>query len=145
MFGLRARTVLRTSCAIAAWLSIGAVERQAEPNTKPEVVLTALPSIAFAPARIKFTVTLKDGDDDYEEFYCASVEWDWDDGTVSQWKRDCDPYKAGRSRIQRHFSAVHTYDVPDDYRPTFRLKKREKVVAQVSADVGVQPGRPDQN
>jgi hypothetical protein len=127
---------------MAASLSLRAGDRQ-EATRKPEVFLIAIPSVAFAPARIKFTVDLRDGADDYEEFYCASVEWDWDDGTVSQWTRDCEPYRAGRSRIQRTFSAVHTYDLADEYQPKFRLKKRGRIVAQVGADIEVHSGRPE--
>jgi len=138
----RARNLFVPLCTAAALLSLGAHERQDAPRSRPEVVLTALPLVAFAPARIKFTASLLDGADDYEEFYCASVEWDWNDGTVSQWTRDCEPYRPGRSKILRHFSAVHTYDIPDAYEPTFRLKKRDKVVAQVKAQIEVQPGGP---
>ena len=49
------------------------------------------PLVAFAPARIKFAAAIREATDDYEEFYCASVQWDWDDGTMSQWTRDCEP------------------------------------------------------
>jgi hypothetical protein len=121
------------------------VEGQAQQQTRqarPDLVLTANPLIAFAPARIKFTAGLLNGRDDYEDFYCASIEWDWNDGTVSQWTRDCQPYRAGRSRIQRQFSAAHTFDLPDDYEVTFRLKKRGKVVAQVRTTIQVTSGGP---
>ena len=133
------RLVLPLS-VLAVLLSLGAGRGQDAEHRKPSLTLTALPSIAFAPARVKFSVELHEGDDDYEDFYCASVEWDWDDGTTSQWTRDCDPYRAGRSRIMRHFTAVHTYAFPDSYRPTFRLKKRDKVVGQVRTEVDVRSG-----
>jgi len=142
MADLRVRTSLLALSVVAASLSAGADGRQEVPQRRPDVFLTAIPSVAFAPARIRFTVDLRDGADDYEEFYCASVEWEWDDGTVSQWTRDCEPYKAGRSRIQRTFSAVHTYDLADEYQPRFRLKKRGRVVAQVAADVEVRAEAP---
>lgn len=143
MRALHARPFLPL-CAVAALLSLGAYGSQDVPRSKPQLVLTANPLLAFAPARVKFTAALLDGPDDYEEFYCASIEWDWDDGTVSQWTRDCQPYKAGRSKIQRQFNAVHTYDLPDNYEPTFRLKKREKVVAQMRTTIEVRPGAPNQ-
>jgi hypothetical protein len=140
----RTRTCLLPICTLAAVLSLGAEGRQAAPRTRPELVLTANPLVAFAPARVKFTVGLLAGRDDYEEFYCASIEWDWDDGTVSQWTRDCQPYKAGRSKIQRRFAAVHTFDAPDNYEVTFRLKKRGKVVAQTRTNVEVRSGSPEE-
>lgn len=154
----RARISLLPLCLLAAMLSLGARddgEPRADrgrggsrllqaPRTRPELVLTANPLVAFAPARVKFTAGLLDGRDDYEEFYCASIEWDWNDGTVSQWTRDCQPYKAGRSKIQRQFRAAHTFDIPDNYEVTFRLKKRGKVVAQVRTTIEVTSGLQDQ-
>jgi hypothetical protein len=142
----RARSLLLPLCAVAAGLlAMAAAGSQEAPKSKPELVLTANPAVAFTPARVKFTAALLEGRDDYEEFYCASIEWDWDDGTVSQWTRDCQPYKAVRSKIQRQFSAVHTYDVPDNYQPTFRLKKREKVVAQMRTSIEVRAGGPNED
>jgi hypothetical protein len=137
-----ARALLLAVCGLSALLSLGARPPQDPAERRPELALTALPPMAFAPARIKFSVQLQGGADDYEEFYCASIEWDWDDETISRWARDCEPYKKGKSRIQRSFTAVHTYDLPDAYEPTFRLKKRGKVVAQVKASVEVVSGVP---
>lgn len=122
---------------------LGALALSAEQDPagkKPEVILTANPVLGFTPAKIRFSAALRGGDDDYEEFYCASVEWDWDDGTTSESTADCDPYQPGKSRIRRNYTAQHTYDVADNYHPAFRLKKRNKVVGQAKADVEIRPG-----
>jgi hypothetical protein len=136
------RAVLLALIAAAACLCLGAAQEKEADHKKPELVLRVAPVIAFVPARIKFSVDIVDGADDYVEFYCASIQWDWDDGTTSEWSRDCEPYRPGKTQFQRHFSAVHNYDIAENYHPTFRLKKREKVVAQVSADIELRPGAP---
>lgn len=134
------RTLIVFGMACVGTLSAGGAQDPAD--RKPQIVLTARPVLAFTPARIKFSADLRGGADDYEDFYCAEVEWDWDDGTSSQHAGDCDPYRPGKSEIKRHFTAEHTYDVANAYRPAFRLKKRNKVVGQARADVEVRPGRP---
>jgi len=131
------RTAIAAGLCVAALGTAGSQERSAG---KPQVVLTATAIVAFTPAKISFTADLRGGADDYEDFYCASAEWDWDDGTRSEASADCDPYQAGKSEIRRHFTTQHTYDVADNYQPTFRLKKRSKVVAQVKTEVEVRPG-----
>ena len=89
------------------------------------------------------TAELKGGADDYEEFYCASVEWDWGDDTHSESKTDCEPYEAGKSEIKRRFTIDHTYNISGDYRVEFRLKQKDKVVARGAAEVKVRPGARD--
>ena len=78
---------------------------------------------------------LRDGSDDYPDFYCATVEWDWGDGTMSENSSDCDPYEAGKSTIQRRFSAEHIYRQGGAYRVFFRLKQKTKQVAAASTNV----------
>ena len=55
------------------------------------------------------TAEIKGGANDYEDFYCASVEWEWGDDTKSESKADCDPYEAGKSEIKRRFVMEHTF------------------------------------
>lgn len=136
-----------TSPAAARFLSCAALclvaslaTPLAERSDKPQVVLTAAPTVAFTPAKVRFVVDLRGGADDYEEFYCAAVVWDWDDGTTSEAAADCDPYQAGTSTIRRHFTAEHTYDLAGNYRPTFSLKKRNKVVGHAKANIEVRSG-----
>jgi hypothetical protein len=83
------------------------------------------------------------GPDDYEEYYCAGVEWDWGDDTRSNNSADCDPYEAGKSQIKRRFTADHVYRISGEYRIQFRLKKKDKPIAAASTSVKIRPGLGD--
>ena len=54
-----------------------------EKKSKPSVAVKVTPTMGFSPARVVVTAELRGGADDYEQFYCGSVEWDWGDGTQS--------------------------------------------------------------
>lgn len=108
---------------------------------KPKLSVRSSPTMAFTPATITFTAELKDGDDDYEEYYCAAVEWDWADGTRSESSDDCEPYEAGTSEIRRRFTIQHKYNIDGVYDVQFRLKQRDKVVVAARTKVTVRPGR----
>ena len=76
-----------------------------------------------SPVRAVVVAELKGGANDYRDFYCATIEWDWGDGTKSESKTDCEPYQAdglvpehvlepyqaGRSEITRRFVQEHTF------------------------------------
>jgi hypothetical protein len=83
---------------------------------------------------------LTGGPDDFQEFYCAGVEWDWGDDTRSNNSADCEPYEAGKSQIKRRFTAEHVYRTAGDYRIQFRLKKQSKALAAATTSVKVRPG-----
>ena len=106
---------------------------------KPKVSVKVNPAMAISPARVVASADINGGPDDFEEFYCAGVEWDWGDDTRSNNSADCDPYEAGKSQIKRRFSADHTYRQPGDFRIQFRMKKQGKVTGG-SATVKVGPG-----
>ena len=135
---------LRACCTLAAALAIllppHTAQGQPAEASKPSLSLRATPPAGFTPLRVRVVAQLRDGSDDYEEFYCASVEWDWDDGTVSERSVDCDPYEAGKSKIQRRFTAEHIFRQPGQHRISFRLKQRDEVVAFTSASVQVRTG-----
>ncbi len=138
---------LRTCCTLAAALAIllpphTAHGQQAE-SRKPSLSLRATPLTGFTPLRVHVVANLRDGSDDYEEFYCATVEWDWGDGTVSERSADCDPYEAGKSTIQRRFSADHIYRQSGRHRLFFRLKQKTRQVAVTSTNVQVRRGTGD--
>lgn len=107
---------------------------------KPSISVKASPVIAFSPARVVVTADLKGGANDYEDFYCPSIEWEWGDGTTSEQTVDCDPYVAGKSEIKRHFTASKVFHTSGDYRVQFRIKKKDKTVAVASTDVRIRPG-----
>lgn len=131
--------------AILCASALATVAHGAGPDqkAKPTINVKASPLVAFSPARMVLTADLKGGADDYEAFYCATVEWDWGDDTRTESKTDCEPYEAGRSTITRHFTADHTYNIGGDYRAEFRLKQKNKIVGRGSTDVKVRPGLRD--
>ena len=128
--------------AILGALTLAVSLHAAGPDKKPKptIVVKVTPLVGFSPARMVLTADLKGGADDYEEFYCPTIEWDWGDDTKSEMKTDCEPYEAGKSEIKRHFATDHTFNIAGDYRVEFRLKHKDKVVARGSTDVKVRPG-----
>lgn len=109
-------------------------------DVRPSLVLRANPSVSFSPAKVTLRAELRGGQDDFEHYYCAGVEWDWDDGTKSENSYDCEPFEAGKSEIRRTFTVQHTYEQSGSYRVHFRLKQQGKVVAQANTQVQVRPG-----
>lgn len=116
------------------------VDAQQPENRKPSLAVRVTPPVGFTPLRVRAVADLRDGSDDYPDFYCATVEWDWGDGTMSENSSDCDPYEAGKSTIQRRFSAEHIYRQGGAYRVFFRLKQKTKQVAAASTNVTVRSG-----
>jgi hypothetical protein len=110
---------------------------------KPSISVKASPAIAFSPARVVVTADLKGGANDYEDFYCPSIEWEWGDGTTSEQTIDCDPYEAGKSEIKRHFTASKVYHSSGDYRVQFKIKKKDKTIAVAGTEVKIRPGARD--
>lgn len=110
---------------------------------KPKLTVKANPAMAVSPARVVASADVNGGADDFEEFYCASVEWDWGDDTKSNNTADCEPYEAGKSEIKRRFTAEHVYRTAGDYRIQFRLKKKNKSVASATTSVKIRPGAGD--
>lgn len=95
---------------------------------RPSLSLKATPGTGMVPVRVSATAEFKGGDDDYREYYCAAVEWNWGDGTVSQAANDCEPYEPGVSQIRRRFTQSHTYKRAGAFRIVFRLKNRDKIL-----------------
>lgn len=125
---------------VAALVGQSAVTAQQAQPRKPSVSIRVTPPVGFTPLRVRAAAELREGSDDYADFYCASVEWDWGDGTMSENSSDCDPYQAGKSTIQRRFSADHTYRQGGAYRVAFRLKQKTKVVGSATTNVTVRSG-----
>jgi hypothetical protein len=112
-------------------------------DRKPKISVRANPAMAISPARVVVSADINGGPDDYEEFYCTTVEWEWGDDTRSQKTIDCEPYEAGKSQIKRRFTADHIYRTAGEYRIQFRLKKKDKVVAGASTSIKIRPGLGD--
>jgi hypothetical protein len=111
-------------------------------DKRPKITLKAQPMIAMSPAKVTLRAELTGGSNSYEDYYCATVEWDWGDGTQSESTADCEPYEAGKSEIKRRYSVEHTFRA-GYYQVAFRLKKRDKVLTQVTTTVQVQGGPAD--
>ena len=128
---------------LALPLMLALVFSGADKDKRPKLSVKAAPGMAFSPARVVATADLNGGANDFEEFYCAGVEWDWGDDTRSNTSADCEPYEAGKSQIKRRFTADHVYRTAGDYRIQFRLKKKDKPIAAASTSVKVRPGLGD--
>ena len=111
-------------------------------NRRPQVRLRAQPVIAMAPARVVLTAELVGGANDFEEFYCPAIEWEWGDGTQSESSSDCAPYEAGKSEIKRRYTVEHVFRA-GVYRVMFHLKRRDKSVGAASVNIQVRPGLRD--
>jgi hypothetical protein len=112
----------------------------ASDKDKPSISVKASPVVAFSPARVVVTADIKGGPNDYQDFYCATIEWWWGDGTTSNQTVDCEPYEAGKSEFKRHFTVDRVFQSSGDFRVEFRLKKKDKVIAVGSTMVKIRPG-----
>ena len=137
------------SLLVAATLMTAAAAQKADKDQKdnpdarrPKLTLKAQPVIAMAPARVVLTAELQGGANDFEEFYCPSVEWEWGDGTKSESSSDCAPYEPGKSEIKRRFTVEHVFRA-GAYRVMFHLKRRDKSVGAASVNIQVRPGLRD--
>lgn len=137
---MKDQTLLVWPLVLALGGAVGLAQPEKPKPKKPSISLKANPAVSFAPSRIVLTADVKGGSDDYEEFYCATVTWEWGDGTESQKATDCEPYEAGKSQIQRHFTIDHRYEYAGEYRVIFKLQRRDKTVGAASTMVRVRPG-----
>lgn len=119
-----------------------ALAQKAE-DRKPSLSFRLSPNLGFTPLRVRVVVEVRGGANDYEEFYCPTIEWDWGDGTISEAGEDCDPYQAGTSTIKRRYAVEHTFRQSGSYRVMFRMKQRGKVTASSSGTVQVRAGMRD--
>ena len=109
-------------------------------SKKPSLSLKATPSVSFAPARVVVVAEVKGGPDDFEEFYCPSLDWDWGDFTTSTAEADCEPYEPEKSTIKRRYTVEHRYKNPGSYKIMLRLKKADRVIASANAQIQVRAG-----
>jgi hypothetical protein len=142
----------RAFCPPAALLALvllagpapGAGADRQEDQKKPSLSLKATPPISFSPAKVRVAAEVRGGADDYQDYYCPTVEWDWGDGTISENTEDCDPYEAGKTTIRRRFTAEHVYRMSGNYKVIFKLKRKDKTLGATSVSVQVRPGLREQ-
>ncbi|MSO56174.1 MAG: PKD domain-containing protein [Acidobacteria bacterium] len=135
---LRAALVHATVLVLCAVVSSPAQTSESKPKSQPKrpsVNVKATPGTGIVPVRITAVAELKGGDDDFEEYYCPTIEWNWGDGTVSESTSDCDPYQAGKSQVRRRHTVSHGYERAGTYRISFRLKNKEKLVGSATTVV----------
>ncbi len=107
---------------------------------RPKLTLRAQPTISISPARVALTAELVGGPDDFEEYYCPTVEWEWGDDTRSESTTDCEPYQTGKSQIKRRFTVEHVFRRPGAFKVYFHLKRKGKILASIATTVQVQSG-----
>ena len=120
--------------------SLAGQKNQKDDVKRPRLTLRAQPVVAVSPARIVLTAELSGGPDDFEEYYCPTIEWEWGDDTRSEATSDCEPYVAGKTQIKRRFTVQHTFRRPGAYKVYFHMKRKDKLIASASATVQVHPG-----
>jgi hypothetical protein len=131
-----------TTLCIAATQAPRGDDKEIKPkdaDKRPKITLKAQPMISMSPSKVTLRAELVGGSNDYEDFYCATVEWDWGDGTQSESTSDCEPYQAGKSEIKRRFTVDHIFRA-GYYQVAFRLKQRNRAVASATTTVQVQAG-----
>lgn len=107
---------------------------------RPKINLRVQPQVVMAPAKVRLTAELTGGADDFEEYYCATVAWEWGDDTTSESTTDCEPYEAGKSQIKRRYTVQHEFRRAGNYKLYFHLKQKDKQLGSASVTLQVQPG-----
>jgi hypothetical protein len=138
-------TLTLTLIGLALTGTLAATQDKKAPKEerRPTLSLKASPMLAFSPARLSFTAELRGGPNDYEEYYCPTVEWDWGDGTKSESTLDCEPYEAGKSEIRRRFTTNHLFRNGGNYKVQVRLKRKDRVMTSAVVSIEVRPGLRD--
>jgi hypothetical protein len=138
--GLTCLTVAAT--VLAAPLQRDNTNTKDDDSKRPKLALKATPTVSISPARVVLTAELTGGANDYQDYYCATVDWDWGDGTESESTSDCEPYQAGKSEIKRRFTVQHVFRA-GVHKVAFRLKRNDKTLAVANVTIQVQPGAQD--
>ncbi len=131
---------LGAALVLATLVASGPLTAHEADQGKPSLTLKASPAVAFSPARIVLVAELRGGPNDYEQYYCPGIEWEWGDGTTSENVEDCEPFEPGKSEIRRRWTAEHVYRTAGNYRVVFRLKRRDKTLTIANTRVQIRPG-----
>jgi hypothetical protein len=109
---------------------------------RPKLTLKAQPVVGVAPARVVLTAELVGGENDFEDFYCPTVQWQWGDGTESESTNDCPPFEPGKTELKRRFTIEHVFRT-GSWRVNFSLRRQNKAVAFATVSIQVRPGAQD--
>jgi hypothetical protein len=131
-----------TACLALAAASAARAQQSdpKEQDRRPRITLRAQPPVGVAPSRVILTAELVGGANDFEDYYCPTVVWEWGDDTTSESTIDCEPYEAGKSEIKRRFTVEHVFRRSGTYKVFFRLKRRDRAVGAATTNVQIQPG-----
>jgi len=145
MLNLRLLTMTTAATCLAvatAGVLVVAQQKSAKDaeGKRPKVTLRVQPQVAMAPARVTLAAELTGGADDFEEYYCPAIEWNWGDDTSSEASSDCEPYEPGKSQIKRRYTIQHQFRRPGAYKLYFHLKQKGRIVGSATATLQVQPG-----
>src|SRR4029079_10515386 len=109
LFHFSLTALLGAVCASPAFVAAQKDSQEKESKDRPKITLKAQTVISMSPSKVTLRAELVGGANDYEEFYCPTIEWDWGDGTQSEQTADCEPYQAGKSEIKRRFVVDHVF------------------------------------
>jgi hypothetical protein len=145
MIHRRYRLLIAAACltlAAAPGMARAKQDTPKDPKEKPRprITLRAQPLVAVAPARVVLTAELVGGANDFEDYYCPTISWEWGDDTTSESTVDCEPYEAGKSEIKRRFTVQHIFRQEGSQKVFFRLKRGKKEVGAAWVTVAVRPG-----
>ena len=140
----RSKQTGAVTLAVAVCVSVAVAaqrkdDKDKDSDKKPKLTLKAQPIISMSPSKVTLRAELVGGANDYEEYYCPTVEWTWGDGTQSESTADCQPYEAGKSEIKRRYVVDHVFRA-GYYQVAVRLKRRDKAVASATTAIQVQGG-----
>jgi hypothetical protein len=128
------------SVLVIGGLTLPGVTAEKEPKAKkPRLELKATPRFAFSPAFVMFSAELTGGDD-VEEMHCPELEWEWDDGGKSVAESDCAPFEAGKTQIERRFTAEHEFKTAGTYSVKLTMRKADRRLAESTVRVTVRAG-----
>jgi hypothetical protein len=145
MFTLHTAT-MTTATALAVALSAALAAAQNDKLSKdddakrPKIRLRVQPQVVIAPARVTLTAELTGGSDDFADYYCPAIEWEWGDETSSESTTDCEPYEAGKSQIKRRYTVQHEFRRPGTYKLYIHLKAKDRILGSGTTTLQVQPG-----
>jgi hypothetical protein len=111
---------------------------------KPTLALRGTPRFSFSPTSVLFTAELTGGDD-IEDFYCPELTWEWGDGGKSVQEGDCAPFEAGKTKIERRFTANHIFGRASIYNVKVTLRRTGKSFAMQNVQITVRPGAGDRS
>lgn len=107
----------------------------AEPK-RPKLDLRVIPLMGPPSTEFVFVADLKGGAD-AEDFYCPTLEWQWDSQDTSLQEPECPPFQPGVTRVERRFSMTRTFTTEGSRSATLVLRRGDKVLGRASASFRV--------